>query len=359
VSTAAIFRIIEMNHPSLLIDEMDAVMHKETFEELRGILNSGHTRASANVIRTVGEDHEPRKFSTWCPMVYAAIGQLSKTLEDRSFIIRLQRKLPSESVKDWPITQGEELDALKTTMEELRRQCARWAEDCQATLTTVRVQRVPELDDRANNNWSTLLTVAEGIGGEWPEKARQAAGLISGTHTDNQTIGVQLLADTKEIFEEQKVEKISSQKLCEALEGREERPWATWRKGKPISQNNLARLLKPFEVSSKDIRAKSEGGKVLRGYEKEQFSKAWARYCMSPPENPVSKYDSATTPMNKGQTPVFKGATEEPCSTLDNGTFANTGAACSTVAVQKPEYGAKHTQPDLFDPKREGGEIDL
>jgi hypothetical protein len=171
-----------------------------------------------------------------------------------------------------------------------------------------------------------------------------------------------LLSDIQNIFKEYNVEKMSSQTLCDALEGLEERPWATWRKGKPMSQNNLARLLNPFEVSSKDIREKGKDekkGKVLRGYEKEQFSKAWERYCMPRPGTPNSKYDSATSPMNTGQTPVFQGATEESCSTSDNGTFGNTDKACSTVAVQKPEYGAEPTQPDLFDPKREGAEIDF
>ena len=116
--------------------------------------------------------------------------------------------------------------------------------------------------------------------------------------------------------------------------------------------------LHPFEVSPKDIRAKGEGGKVVRGYEKEQFSKAWARYCVSPSENPVSKYDSATTPMNTGQTHDLQSATEESCSTSDNGTFANTDAACSTVAVQYKEYGAEQTQPDILDSTKETYDLD-
>nr|MBA2252818.1 hypothetical protein [Nitrospirales bacterium] len=96
VTPAAIFRVIETAHPTLLIDEMDSFA--ESREELRGILNSGHTRGGAVVIRTVGEEHEPRAFSTWSPMALACIGRLPDTVEDRSIIIRMQRKAPTDKV---------------------------------------------------------------------------------------------------------------------------------------------------------------------------------------------------------------------------------------------------------------------
>ncbi len=68
VTSSVIFRTIEAAHPTLLIDEVDSFT--DAHEELRGILNSGHRRDTAQVIRNVGEDHEPRCFSTWCPMVF-------------------------------------------------------------------------------------------------------------------------------------------------------------------------------------------------------------------------------------------------------------------------------------------------
>lgn len=63
ISPAAIFRVIEAHQPTLLIDEADAFLRDN--EEARGILNSGHTRQSAYVIRVVGDDHEAQQFSTW------------------------------------------------------------------------------------------------------------------------------------------------------------------------------------------------------------------------------------------------------------------------------------------------------
>ena len=82
ITTAAVFRSVEKWRPTLLIDEGDSFLGDN--EDLRGVLNSGHSQATAYVIRTVGEDHEPRRFGTWAPKAIALIGSLPATLADRS-----------------------------------------------------------------------------------------------------------------------------------------------------------------------------------------------------------------------------------------------------------------------------------
>jgi len=72
ISPAALYRTVETVTPTLLVDEADAFPEPT---DLRGILNAGHTRSTAVVIRTVGEDHQPRQFSTWCPKLIASIGK--------------------------------------------------------------------------------------------------------------------------------------------------------------------------------------------------------------------------------------------------------------------------------------------
>jgi putative DNA primase/helicase len=79
---------------SLLVDEADSFLGEK--EELRGILNSGHTRDAAYVVRTVGDEHEPRRFSTWAAKAVAMIGHLPDTLADRSIIIPMRRRAPGE-----------------------------------------------------------------------------------------------------------------------------------------------------------------------------------------------------------------------------------------------------------------------
>src|SRR5262249_36075897 len=64
VTAAAIFRTIELAHPTLLIDEADTFLRDS--DDLRGILNAGHKR-DEQVIRCVGENAEPRAFSVFSP----------------------------------------------------------------------------------------------------------------------------------------------------------------------------------------------------------------------------------------------------------------------------------------------------
>jgi hypothetical protein len=78
ISPASLFRIVERYSPTLLVDEADSFLRDN--EELRGILNSGHTRDAAFVVRTVGDEHEPRRFSTWAPKAVALIGRLQSNV---------------------------------------------------------------------------------------------------------------------------------------------------------------------------------------------------------------------------------------------------------------------------------------
>ena len=59
-----------------MIDEADSFLRDN--EELRGVLNSGHRKGGA-VLRNVGDDHEPRSFSTYSACAIALIGQLPPT----------------------------------------------------------------------------------------------------------------------------------------------------------------------------------------------------------------------------------------------------------------------------------------
>lgn len=96
ITAAAIFRTIELVRPTLLIDEGDTFLRDN--EELRGVLNSGHSK-DGQVVRLVGDDHEPRVFSTWCPVAIASIDWLPSTIEDRSIKIVMRRRRRDERVE--------------------------------------------------------------------------------------------------------------------------------------------------------------------------------------------------------------------------------------------------------------------
>ena len=56
----------------MLIDEVDTFIREN--KEFKGIINAGHTRANAFVLRTVGDQHEPKRFTVWSPKALAGKG---------------------------------------------------------------------------------------------------------------------------------------------------------------------------------------------------------------------------------------------------------------------------------------------
>src|SRR5262249_19350632 len=168
ITASSLFRYIEELRPTLLIDEADSFVKDN--EELRGILNSGHTKAAANIIRNVeiNGEHKPRRFSTWAPKAIATIRPVADTLEDRSIVVQLQRKPPGAKVERLRRRDCDEFAAL-------RNRAARWAADNFGALRDPDPQIPRELNDRAADNWRPLLAIADIAGGTWPQDARRAA----------------------------------------------------------------------------------------------------------------------------------------------------------------------------------------
>ena len=240
ITAAALFRAVEKWKPTLIVDEADSFLRES--DELRGVLNSGHTRDTAFVIRTVGDDHEPRRFSTWGAKAIALIGTLPDTLHDRSIVIALRRKLPSERAEKVRHADPAEF-------ETLARRCARFAEDNAEALRLARPAIPDFLHDRASDNWEPLLAIADLAGGKWPDKGRAAAKELTGAAGDEtDSLRVALLTDICLTFEKKGVDKISSVDLIEALVSDKERPWADYRNGKQLNPRQLARMLSGFGI---------------------------------------------------------------------------------------------------------------
>lgn len=76
--------------------------------------------------------------------------------------------------------------------------------------------------------------------------------------------------------------KIFSDELANYLATIEGRPWSEYCRGKPITQRQIAALLKPFGIKPKRMRIGTEN---KRGYEREQFKDAFIRYLGIDPEH--------------------------------------------------------------------------
>jgi putative DNA primase/helicase len=274
VTSAVVFRVIEKYRPCLLIDEADAFLSDN--EELRGVLNSGHRRGGS-VLRSVGDDHEPRSFNTFSPCAIALIGKLPATLADRSIGVNLNRRLQSERIEPFRLDRTEHLDILA-------RKIARWARDNAEVVRAAEPPMPAGVFNREADNLRPLLAIADVAGGLWSERARAAA--VQGHHAaseDGERIEL-LLSDIRDIFDELEEDRISSDELVARLVAIETSPWAEYgRSAKGVSQHKLAALLKPLKVSPHQFKL---DGKKNRGYARAQFEDAFAR--MLPPKEGVN-----------------------------------------------------------------------
>ena len=275
ISPAALFRAIEMWRPSLMMDEADTFMRDKKGEnqELRGVINSGHTRASAYVIRTVGEEHVPAKFSTWGAKAIAGIKAdgLADTITDRAVVFRLRKKLKTERVERLRGAEARELFPL------LRRKLARFAQDAAEVVERADAPELEALSDRQMDNWSPLLAVALAAGGTWLERAQGAALALSGVEDEPGGIGPELLANVRDVFRDHgDPDRIATADLIEALCANEEWRWATYNHGREVAPRQVASLLKGYGIKTNNkIRI---GDRVARGYMKADFEDAFMRY---------------------------------------------------------------------------------
>jgi putative DNA primase/helicase len=276
ITPAAMFRAIELARPTLLVDEADTFL--EGREELRGVLNSGHARDGC-VIRTVGDDHEPRQFSTWAPCAIAMIGRLPDTLADRSIAVPMRRRVAGEGIERLRFDRPQQF-------EGQRRRLARFMLGARRTLESCDPDMPAQLHDRAADNWRVLFAIADAAGGDWPARVRVACLALNVGETDADTIGATLLRDVQASFALRgNPVRLSSADLCQALADDEASQWAAFgRSEKAITPAALARLLKRFKIGPKVMR---NGANVWRGYEREAFADAWSRY-LAPDAAPQS-----------------------------------------------------------------------
>ena len=297
ISAAALFRAIETWKPTLIIDEVDTFIKNS--DDLRGIINSGHTRPTAYVIRTVGDDHTPKQFSTWGAKVIAVIGDVPDTINDRSIIISLKRKPSHERIEK--IRNADPL-----IFDNLRSKLLRVANDNTGIIKNIRPSFPADINisDRALDNWEPLLAIAGLAGEDWINKVYKAAQALSLNEADTTSVGVELLQDIQKIFIEKNITEISTKDLIEALCEDEESRWVTHNfKGndKRITARQISRILKEYKIKSKNVRF---GQEVPKGYEKTQFEDAWKRYNNYISSNSTAKLSA--TMLQEPATPVIQ-----------------------------------------------------
>jgi hypothetical protein len=185
--------------------------------------------------------------------------------------------------------------------------------------------------NREADNWRPLLAIAEAAGGHWPERARHALEQSHKSAEDDSRLSL-LLGDIRAIFAEKEKDKIGSADLIAALHALEGRPWAEYGKNKkPISQNQVANLLKPVGVAPVVLR---EGKKTARGYQLVQFAEAFDRYLCA---GGIPDCNTVTNAMDTGTSGTFQTVTPEADVTVQKCEKSNNDGLCYGVTVQRGE----------------------
>jgi putative DNA primase/helicase len=302
IKPAVLYRLIEIAQPALMLDETDTFMRED--EELRGIINSGHTRDSAFVFRCVGDDHVPTRFSTWGAKALSGIGKLADTLMDRAVILQLRRKLPHEKVDRLRYAEPQ-------LFADLVAQIKRCVDDNREAIRLCRPDLPAKLNDRAQDNWEPLLAIADVAGGGWSERARAAALHLSDESEAVLPVGTELLHDIRDAFLGEAVTKLTTVDLIKALCKDTEKRWATHNRGKEITPTQLAKRLSEYGIKSKNLRFGSVTGQ--KGFEFDQFKDTFARY-LDGAENVACSGSEENVAATDFQPATIKPAPDKDCS---------------------------------------------
>jgi Protein of unknown function (DUF3631) len=344
-SASSIFRTIEVAHPVLLLDEVDRFLDKKD-SDLIGILNAGYKK-SGFVLRMEEVDgkHVPRKFSPFCPKILAGIGNLPRTLAERSIRLPLQKKKKGQKS-----TRLRDRDTRE--FKDIRSKALRWVNDHRDRLEEIRdcdeVQFPSALGDREGETWEPLLAIALLAGEEWQKRALTAATSLSGASTtDDDEYGTLLLEHIREIFNAEMEDGLPSKTILERLNENEEWPWSERGKhGKPIGRPAMQAILKKFNIHVEPEAIRTKYGKQ-RGYLRVRFEEAWETYCkplsghnqvagettssVSPSSGGLSRCGTVANAHGSGISSDFQGVADNDAATLQKGEEMPVNSTFATV----------------------------
>lgn len=275
-SPAAIFRTIDAERPTLLMDEVDALFGRrgngdDGAEDLRALLNAGHRRG-ATIPRCVGPTHQVRRFPVYAAVALAGLGDLPDTLMSRSVIVRIRKRAPGEHVE--PFRRRVHAPAGEALRDRLAVVVGRAAED----LADAWPDMPAGVVDRPADVWEPLLAVADAAGGDWPDRARAACVELCRVAASREaSLGVKLLTDLREVFGDELA--LPTETVLSRVCALDESPWQELR-GRPLDARGLARRLRQYEVRPTKVKV---NGESLKGYRRDDLWDAWSRYLAPTP----------------------------------------------------------------------------
>jgi hypothetical protein len=269
ISEAALFRLIEQASVTLLLDEAEALAGRsERAEAIRALLNSGNRKGSS-VPRCVGKSHEVKEFSVFCPKVLAGIGGCPDTIRDRSILLPMQRRKPSEAVERFLHR------TVKPSAEALRVRAATFVETHHQKIETAyKGLNLDFLSDRDAEAWEPLFAVLAVADPQRRDELRKCAEKLTAAKAESDeddSLSLRLLSDVRTVWKPGQRTMLTAD-ILSRLADLEESPW---HQEVELNPRKLARMLRSFRVGSQQVRTEKKTGK---GYRREDLEPAFSSY---------------------------------------------------------------------------------
>jgi hypothetical protein len=238
-----LYRIIDRLKPTLLLDEADSLFKRSTV--LGHIINSSFENRPAKIARS-GRGKEYFEYEHYCTQAIGMKGLgMPDTTLSRCIICRIWPALPSEKREEF----GKRDDAEFVT---LRRKLMRWSVDNAVALQAARPEG--DFSNRTRDLWKLLWAIADLAGGTWPKRAR-AAALELEADRDEPSEGRRLFAALRDVFgkRDEMTSADTSADICVALNADPAGEWVNFRDKGPISQTQLAAVLREYGIKTQKV----------------------------------------------------------------------------------------------------------
>jgi hypothetical protein len=224
------------------------------------------------------------EFSVYGPKVFAMIGEPDSVLADRCLPVPLRRKTKDDGTRRYRSREVEELGA------QVRAGLEQWAAEKGEEVASAYATTEPF--DIENDRIADLLTPLQAVlAVAAPDRLKELEEYAKvrdkrDRESARMETGVRLLAACREIFAPWLQQMgddchYPTEALIRELVARTEEPWATYTRGKAITAEALAGLLRNYE-----IKPELNVQRTIRGYFYARFKDAWARYLPPPLEIP-------------------------------------------------------------------------
>lgn len=272
VSAAALFRKVADGRCTLLLDEADTYLGlkvAQQHEDLRGLVNAGHRRGAVAYRCVVEKGVTVQEFPAFAPVAIAGIGDMPDTIIDRAIVVSMKRRAPNEQVRALRHRH------IVNQTQSLRDRLEEWGKNYSDDLAELEPEMPNGIVDRPADVWEPLIMLGDFSSSHWGSRLRDAAIYLNGERQQRDpSLGVQLLADCRRVFEEVDVDRFMTEHLLAALVVLEESPWGDLR-GQELDARGLSRRLRPFDVKPGQHRF---GETTKKGYLRADFHDAWLRY---------------------------------------------------------------------------------